>query len=67
MTQAKTPRTRSPRGVLSDKPVCVRLLPAERQKLERLAMKENRSVSSLARLILLEGLAVYESRSTRAS
>ncbi|GAA0832610.1 hypothetical protein [Cupriavidus pauculus] len=64
MIQAKTPRTRSPRGVLSDKPVCVRLLPAERKKLEQLAVKENRSVSSLARLVLLEGLAVYESRSS---
>jgi len=64
MTQAKTPRTRSPRGVLSDKPVCVRLLPEERQKLEQLAIKENRGMSSLARLLLIAGMAVYESRSS---
>lgn len=64
MTKAKAPVTRSPRGVLSDKPVCVRLLPEERTKLERLAVSENRSVSSLARLVLLAGLEAYANRSS---
>lgn len=64
MTKAKAPVTRSPRGVLTDKPVFVRLMPEERKKLERLAVSENRSISSLARLVLLAGLEVYKSRST---
>ncbi len=67
MSNAKAPVTRSPRGVLTEKPVYMRLLPAERLELEQLAVQENRSISSLARLLLLEGLAVYKSRSPRAS
>ncbi len=66
MPRAKPPVSRSPRGVLKDKPVSMRLLSTERDQLERMALEENRSLSSLARLVLLEGLAAYENRSLRA-
>lgn len=53
---SKTPR-RAPNGVLSDKPIPVRLLPAERNELEELAKREQRSLASVSRLVLLRGLA----------
>jgi len=58
MTTHKGPR-RAPPGVMSSKPVSLRLLPAERAQLEQLGRHERRSLSSLARLIYLEGLPHY--------
>lgn len=58
MTSPKGPR-RAPAGVMSSKPVSLRLLPAERIQLEQLARREPRSLASLARLIYLEGLPLY--------
>lgn len=46
---------RAPKGVLADKPVYMRLMPSERAMLEELSSKLNRSASSVARLIFLEG------------
>lgn len=66
MTTPKVPLSRAPRGVLSDKPVCMRLLPEERQTLERLARKEKRSISSLARLVLLAGIPQYQASDASA-
>ncbi|WP_254775833.1 hypothetical protein [Ralstonia sp. 25mfcol4.1] len=43
----------------------MRLLSKEREQLEQLALVENRSLSSLARLILLEGLSAYECKPAR--
>ncbi|SDO94547.1 hypothetical protein SAMN04488595_103170 [Ralstonia sp. 25mfcol4.1] len=65
MSRAKTPVSRAPRGVLKDKPISMRLLSKEREQLEQLALVENRSLSSLARLILLEGLSAYECKPAR--
>ncbi|WP_231906968.1 hypothetical protein [Cupriavidus sp. D384] len=45
----------------------MRLLSQEREQLERLALVENRSLSSLARLILLEGLSAYECKPARTT
>jgi len=58
MTTHKGPR-RAPPGVMSSKTVSLRLLPAERAQLEQLGGEERRSLSSLARLIYLEGLPLY--------
>ncbi|MDZ4036172.1 hypothetical protein TN889_07215 [Burkholderia gladioli pv. alliicola] len=56
MTTAKGPR-RSKRGTLSDKPLYVRLTPAERSEVEQVAADRNRSMSSMARDLMLLGLA----------
>ena len=52
-------RERGPRGVEINRPILTRLLPNEREKIEKLAISENRSTSSLARILLLEGLKHY--------
>jgi hypothetical protein len=64
MLRKKTPVTRSPRGVLSSKPVYMRLMPEERRILENLSAAQNRSTSSIARLIYLEGIENYAAKIT---
>ncbi|UEP52049.1 hypothetical protein LMA00_21720 [Burkholderia ambifaria] len=64
MLRKKVPVTRSPRGVLSSKPVYMRLMPDERRVLEELSAAENRSTSSVARLIYLEGIEQYRAKVT---
>ncbi|WP_110710506.1 hypothetical protein [Salinicola sp. CR57] len=57
--------TRSPRGV--ERPVAMRLMPAERAELERIAGEEVRSAASMARIIYLRGVGHYraETQSTQ--
>ncbi|KVD05139.1 hypothetical protein [Burkholderia ubonensis] len=62
MLRKKAPVTRSPRGVLSSKPVYMRLMPDERRALEELSAFLNRSTSSVARLIYLEGIERYRAK-----
>ncbi|MBY8610594.1 hypothetical protein K7N18_37905 [Burkholderia arboris] len=64
MLRKKAPITRSPRGVLSSKPVYMRLMPDERRALEELSAFLNRSTSSVARLIYLEGVERYRAKVT---
>lgn len=64
MLRKKAPVTRSPRGVLSSKPVYMRLMPDERRVLEELSAYLNRSTSSVARLIYLEGVERYRAKVT---
>jgi hypothetical protein len=64
MLRKKAPVTRSPRGVLSSKPVYMRLMPTERRALEELSAFLNRSTSSVARLIYLEGVERYRAKVT---
>ncbi|MEM5451876.1 hypothetical protein [Paraburkholderia guartelaensis] len=64
MLRKKPPITRSPRGVLSSKPVYMRLMPDERRTLEELSASLNRSTSSVARLIYLEGVERYQAKVT---
>ena len=52
-------RSRAPRGVMSNKPVAMRLLPAEIAELEALALDQNRSKSSMARIIFLNGITFF--------
>ncbi|EER0851836.1 TPA: hypothetical protein ACQ8V2_003753 [Escherichia coli] len=52
-------RSRAPRGVMSNKPVAMRLLPAEIAELEALALDQNRSMSSMARIIFLNGITLF--------
>ncbi|WP_218137556.1 hypothetical protein [Variovorax sp. YR266] len=53
--------------MISDKPIPIRLLPAERAKLEKMAEREQRSLASVSRLVLLRGLAVCERTKTLTS
>ncbi|WP_083417824.1 hypothetical protein [Burkholderia contaminans] len=64
MLRKKAPVKRSPRGVLSSKPVYMRLMPDERRALEELSASLNRSASSVARLIYLEGVEEYRAKAT---
>ncbi|MDN7492507.1 hypothetical protein QZM35_32780 [Burkholderia sp. AU45274] len=64
MLRKKAPVKRSPRGVLSSKPVYMRLMPDERRALEELSAFLNRSTSSVARLIYLEGVEGYRAKVT---
>lgn len=67
MTPKRAPVTRSPRGVLSSKPVYMRLMPDERHMLEHLASVQNRSTSSVARLIYLAGVEHYRTKVIRSA
>ncbi|EHU0059633.1 hypothetical protein K9550_001335 [Escherichia coli] len=44
---------------MSNKPVAMRLLPAEIAELEALALDQNRSMSSMARIIFLNGITFF--------
>ncbi|PQP19992.1 hypothetical protein C5615_08790 [Burkholderia cepacia] len=50
--------------MLSSKPVYMRLMPDERHALEELSAFLNRSTSSVARLIYLEGVERYRAQVT---
>lgn len=52
------PVSRAPNGVLSDNPVYLRLLPNELSAFTQRARTENRSLSSMARLLILQALEV---------
>ncbi|MET3916224.1 hypothetical protein ABID97_003006 [Variovorax sp. OAS795] len=52
--------TRTPNGAVSNKPIALRLLPYELEKVRAVAKREQRSLASVARLALLRGLADCE-------
>lgn len=60
MKTAKKPPRRVPDGAVSNKPIALRLLPAELAKVKQMAEREQRSMASVARLALLRGLADCE-------
>ncbi len=51
---------RAPSGVLTAKPIALRLLPEERAGLEKAALAEGRSMASQARMFFLQGLSSYQ-------
>ena len=51
---------RAPNGAVSNKPIALRLLPAELEQVKKIAAREQRSLASVARLALLRGLADCE-------
>ncbi|OAI58254.1 hypothetical protein RSP795_24735 [Ralstonia solanacearum] len=66
MALAKPPVSPARRGMLTTRTVSTRLMPHELAALEAQALEENRSVSSMVRLMLIKGmeasgLAVLES------
>ncbi|MEQ5834206.1 hypothetical protein [Marinobacter sp. NFXS9] len=62
MTGAKKPNPshRAPTGVLTAKPIALRLLSEERSALEDAAIAEGRSMASQARIFFLQGLNDYQ-------
>lgn len=59
--QPKPPRIRrAPAGTVNNKPIPVRLLPAELERIKEIAQREQRSMASVCRLALLRGLADYQ-------
>lgn len=68
MTDSKKPNPgyhRAPAGVLTAKPVALRLLAEERQALEEAALAESRSMASQARIFFLQGLAEFQRKQVR--
>lgn len=64
MTVEKKPVRRSPRGVMSDKPIYTRLTAEERANVLRISRADHCSTSSMTRRLILLGLAVYETQAT---
>jgi len=58
------PIGRAPNGVVTKKPIPLRLLPEERAAVEALAAREQRSLASTCRLVLLRGLVAAEGASS---
>ncbi|OIT17069.1 hypothetical protein BL243_07830 [Ralstonia solanacearum] len=56
MSIAKPPVSRSPRGVLSNQRIVTSLLPHEHVVFEAKALEQNRSFSSMARLMIVKGM-----------
>ncbi|WP_064299144.1 hypothetical protein [Ralstonia solanacearum] len=56
MSIAKPPVSRSPRGVLTERPIVTRLLPHEQVVFETKALEQNRSRASMARLLIVKGM-----------
>lgn len=50
---------RAPNGVMTDKPVALRLLPTDLQSVKEIAATEQRSLSSVSRLLVLRGIEAY--------
>ncbi|MFQ6288016.1 hypothetical protein ACLMPM_21890 [Yersinia enterocolitica] len=53
-------RSRLPKGIASKNPIPMRLSDDERSTLEALAEKDCRSISSMARLFCLRGMAAAQ-------
>lgn len=62
MEDLKKPGTshRAPDGVLTAKPIALRLMPEERTYLEKVSEAEGRSMAGQARMFFLRGLADYQ-------
>lgn len=61
MTPLKTPfRHRSPRGKDYANPIFLRLTTEERERLERIASMESRSLSAQARLLVVDAMQAIE-------
>lgn len=60
MPAGKKPNpSRAPIGVLTAKPIALRLMPDERARLEQVAQAEGRSLASQARMFVLAGLSAH--------
>lgn len=53
---------RSPKGVVTNKPIYVRLMPEELEEFQQIANQEVRSISSQARLFIVEAMERYRNK-----
>lgn len=60
MTSKALAYSRAPDGVITEKPVLMRLMPAERAALQRHAKAANSSLGAFARRMTLVGLTQFE-------
>lgn len=60
MASKPVPFSRAPDGVVTQRPVLMRLLPIERAALQRHAKASNCSLSAFARRMTLAGLTQYD-------
>jgi len=60
MPSKPVPFSRAPDGVVTGRPVLMRLMPEERARLKRHAKASNSSLSAFARRMTLAGLTQYD-------
>lgn len=53
------PRKRAPHGVVTERPIALRLLPDELKQVQELAAAEKRPVANMCRLIVMQGIKTY--------
>ena len=53
-------RKRAPHGVVTNKPIGLRLLPQELTDFKALCVRENRPLANMARLIVVRSLEHYQ-------
>ncbi|WP_224798193.1 hypothetical protein [Idiomarina abyssalis] len=53
---------RSPKGVVTNKPIYVRLMPEELEEFQQIANQEVRSISAQARLFIVEAMERYRNK-----
>lgn len=58
-------RPRSPNGVVSERPIALRLMPQELAQVKELAAKEDRSMASVCRRLVLASLST-QTKAARA-
>lgn len=61
----KTVYTRAPSGVVTSKPIGLRLMAEERDQLEAISITENRSMAAQARIFFLHGLKEYQAQNAQ--
>ena len=54
------PLRRGPSKIFKDRPIALRLLPDEIERIKEIAHREQRSMANVCRLIVLRGLADYK-------
>ena len=68
MTRSQKTAKRAPNGVVTDKPIPVRLMPEERQQFVAKAKGESRSTAAFTRLMALRGFEVtYQTKAEGAA
>lgn len=53
-------KKREPSGIVTTRPIAMRLMPDELEQVKKIALREQRSMASVCRLAMLRGLADYQ-------
>lgn len=60
------PRKRAPHGVVTERPIALRLMPDELKQVQELAAAEKRPVANMCRLIVMQGIKAYRAQTVGA-